>query len=450
MKHKNNWKKAGALVLAAAVLGNCGFPDGSLSGSGFPVGKSWAGSGFTTGKVLSGGLLTSFAAESVSAPTAQTGGGTEAAVIASTTPNTVTPLDSYTEAEMLCFGDNVLEYWEIPGLVEHYNPAYRNQLAIFNGNPDGSSGLSKDQLLIMADTFRYEAKELQEEAEELKDSISEDAYQEYQDNIKTLKRFAREKEEAADGTAATKRALRIVRNQETIEVSALMREYQNALAQDAVTQKSLELAELSYTSSERQQGLGMISTEELLSAQDSLNAAKASADASASTLLKSKQSLITALGWGYDGNPDIRTIPEPDVTKIASYDLEADTELAVGANYDVADIRRTDKSEFNGTKDKQRQIEEKENQVRMQMEFLYKDVQQKLFSYQSVQEGWTVAEANLALAERKFHLGMISKAEFLAEEITWLTAKANKEQASLALVAAMETYEWAIKGLMSL
>ncbi len=418
MKHRNNWKKAGALVLAAAVLGNC---------NGFP-----------------GCCLNSYAAEAVSAPTAQTG------TVSEITGNaeTETPIGSYTEAQMLSFGDNVLEYWEIQGLVEHYNPTYLKQLEIFNGNPDGSSGMSKNQLLLMAEEFRFEAKELKEEAEDLKDSISEEAYQEYQDNIKTLKRFAREKEDAAEGTLTTKRALRIVRNQETIEVSAQMREYQTLLAQDEIAKKSLELAELSYASSERQHTIGMISGEELLAAQDSLNAVRASADSAASALLKCKQSLQTALGWGYNGNPDIRTIPEPDVTKIDGYNLENDMELAVGANYDVADIRRTDKSQFNGTKDKLRQIAEKEDQVRMQMEFLYKDVQQKQLSYQSAVDGWPVSEAKLAQAERKLSLGMISRAEYLAEEIAWLTAKANKEQAALNLLAAMETYEWAIKGLV--
>ena len=419
MKHNNKWKRACALGLAAAVLGNC---------ASFPGSRG----------------LTAHAAESVAAPTAQTGAVSELPG----NPNTETPIGSYTEAQMLSFGDNVLEYWEIQGLVEHYNPTYLKQLEVFNGNPDGSSGLSKDQLLLMAEDFRFEAKELKEEAEELKDSISEEAYQEYQDNIKTLKRFAKEREEDAEGTLTTKRALRIVRNQQTIAVSAQMREYQALLAQDEIAKKSLELAELSYASSERQHALGMISGEELLAAQDSFNATKASADASAAAVLKGKQSLVTALGWSYDGNPDIRKVPEPDMTKAAAYNLATDMDLAVGANYDVADIRRTDKSEFNGTQDKLRQIREKEDEVRMQMEFLYKDVQQKALSYQSAVEGWPVSEAKLAQAERKFTLGMISKAEYLAEEITWLTAKAGKEQAALNLQAAMETYEWAIKGLV--
>ena len=399
MKYNNKWKKAGAAVMAAALLGNSALISGS-------------------------GLLTAFAAESE------------------------TPLGSYTEAEMLCFGDNVLEYWEIQGLVEHYNPTYLKQLQIFNGNPDGSSGLSKTQLLQMAEEFRFEAKELKEEAEERKDSISEEAYQEYQDNIKTLKNFAKEKDKAAKGTLTTKRALRIVRDQEIMAVSAQMREYQALLAQDEIVKKNLELAELSYASSERQRAVGMISGEALMSAQDSLAAAKASADASASSLLNKKQILLMALGWAYNGNPDIRTIPEPDLEKIKSYQPDADRELAVEASYAVADIRKKDKSEFNSTKDKLRQIAEKENEVRMQMEYLYRDVQQKALSYQSAVEGWPVSDAKFAQAGRKLALGMISRAEYLVEEITWLTAKANKEQAGLNLQAAMETYEWAVKGLI--
>ena len=44
---------------------------------------------------------------------------------------------------------------------------------------------------------------------------------------------------------------------------------------------------------------------------------------------------------------------------------------------------------------------------------------------------------------------MISRNEFLQAEIDWLTAKASREQAALNLTAAMETYEWAVNGLMA-
>ncbi len=401
MKRLDKWKRAGVLVFAAALLGSV----------------EW---------LSAGGLLTVRAAGSD------------------------TPLGVYSEEEMAGFQDHVLEYSEIQGLIEHYNPAYLNQLTIFNGNPDGESGLSKENLLLMAAEFRYEADELKEEMEEKENDLSEAMRKEYQDNIKTLKRYAREMESSAKGSTSTKRALRIVRNQLTVDLSAKYREYRKLAGQNELQQKTLELEELTYHAAKRQRDLGLYSSEELLAAENSLLAARTAMDSLTVALIKSRQELIMAFGWNYNGNPEILPVPEPDVEKIAAYDLATDTEAALAANYDVDDLRRTDKSEFNSTNDKQRQISEKQDQVRMQMEFLYKDVEQKLFSYKTALDGWTVAEAKYAQSSRKYQLGMLSRAEFLAEEITWLTAKDTKDQAAMDLTGAMETYDWAVKGLMKL
>ncbi|MBQ7796286.1 MAG: TolC family protein, partial [Lachnospiraceae bacterium] len=63
--------------------------------------------------------------------------------------------------------------------------------------------------------------------------------------------------------------------------------------------------------------------------------------------------------------------------------------------------------------------------------------------------GWTAAENTKAQADRKYALGLISRQEYLQAEANWLTAKASKEQAALNLTEAMETYEWAVNGLMT-
>ena len=402
---KKIWKQAGAAALAAVVLGNL---------SGFP----------------GGGLVTGYAAESEAA--------------------SVTPIAEYTAAELEAFKDNTLEYWEIPGLIEHYNTAYLNQLETYYYNPDGSTGLTKDQLTYMAANLRAEAADLQDELDDMELKKTDDLYQDYMSNIKTLKRYAKEMEDALKGSASTRRALRIVKNQMTVEVSGKMRNYQALAVQDEIQQKNLEIAELAYNSAARQMQLGLYSKENLLAATDSLNAAKGLANSSAAAVVQARQDLITALGWGYDGNPEIMTVPEPDETKISGYDLTPDMYTAISCNYDISDLRKTDSSDLGGVSEKNRQIREMEDKVRMQLEYLYKDVLQKQASYSAAQKGWAAAETNKALADRKYSLGMLSKQEYLAEEVTWLTAKASKEQAGMDLTAAMETYEWALKGLMEL
>jgi len=86
--------------------------------------------------------------------------------------------------------------------------------------------------------------------------------------------------------------------------------------------------------------------------------------------------------------------------------------------------------------------------VKMQFEMLYKNVLSAKESYTGAMIGWTSAEQKKTQADCKFALGMISRNEHLQAEADWLTAKASREQAVLNLTAAMETYEWAVKGLM--
>ena len=366
------------------------------------------------------------------------------------TPVMATPLTDYTEEEMAAFQDNTLEYWEIQGLVEHYNPTYLNQLEIFYGNPDGSTGLTREQLIDLAAELRAEASDLEDEMEDLEMDKNHPLYEDYKSNIKVMKSYARELEDALDGSAATRRALKRVRNQIMIDISAQMRSYQSLKMQDEIQEKNLEIARLTYDSAVRQMELGIYSKENVLAAVDALNAAKAAADAAEASVTQAKQSLITALGWGYNSEPVIMAVPEPNLEKIKGYDLEKDMEPAISMNYDLSDLRKTDAKELGGVNEKKKQIREKEDQVRMQLEFLYRDVQQKQASYEAAMNGWTASEAGKAQADRKYRLGMISKQEYLNAEAAWLTANASREKAALDLTASMETYEWALNGLMAL
>lgn len=404
MKHCNKWKKAGVLLLAAAVFGSGPMSSGA-------------------------GLMTSLAA----------GGST-------------TPISQYDEATMNLFADNVLEYWEIPGLIEHYNSSYLNELEAYYFNPDGSTGMSKEQLVNLEAQLRMEARALEEELEEKLDKKElekgSDGYQDYKDNIKTLRRYANEMKDAQDGTASTRRVLRIARNQLTVEISAKMREYQSLLSQHEIQKKSLEMAEASYNSAKRQADLGMYSASQLRVAENSLNAAKALTDSSAATLAKAKTELIVSLGWRADGNPEILPVPEPNTAKIAGYNPNVDIEQAINYNYDIIDIRKTDASEYGGTVKKREEIENAETTVKMKLEMLYKDVLAKEESYQGALIGYTAAEKKKAQADRKISVGLISRQEYLQAEIDWLTASASKEQAGFALTESMETYEWAVNGLI--
>lgn len=364
------------------------------------------------------------------------------------------PVTEYDEETLDKFRDNVLEYWEIPGLVEQYNTTFRNQLEQYYYNPGSSTGLTRQQLLDLAEELRNEAKILEDTAEEDKSELTRRQYEDYRSNIRVLKARAKDLEDAAEGKSAAGtsaiRALRITRDKKTKEARALMRDYETLEAQSEIAHKNLEIAELSYGTAKRQMELGLYSAEDVLSAEEALNAARAK-DASAKTAYVSgKQELIKMLGWNYDGDPEIRKIPEPDLEAIAGYDPSKDEAKAIENNITLFETRMNSSKSQGGANKKARNIQEQENSVRSSLDLLYRDVMQKKASYEAAVLQYTAAQADKAAADRKYSLGMLSGQQYLTAENTWLTEEAALESAGLSLMAAMEEYEWAVKGLLEL
>ena len=406
MRQYKKWKRTGILFLSAAMVA------GNVPG------------------LSEGGLLTAQAARAAS------------------------PVTEYDVETLDKFRDNVLEYWEIPGLVEQYNTTFRNQLEQYYYNPGSSTGLTRQQLLDLADELRNEAKILEDSAEEDKSELTRRQYEDYRSNIRVLKARAKDLEDAAEGKSAAGssaiRALRITRDKETKEARALMREYETLAAQSEIADKNLEIAELSYETAKRQMELGLYSAEDVLSAEEALNAARAKAASAKTSYVSGRQELIKMLGWSYDGNPEIRKIPEPDLEAIAGYDPVRDEAKAIENNITLFETRMNSSQSQGGANKKARNIQEQENSVRSSLDLLYRDVMQKKAAYEAAALQYTAAQADKAAADRKHGLGMVSNQEYLTAENTWLSEKAAYEAAGLALTAAMEEYEWAVKGLLEL
>lgn len=364
------------------------------------------------------------------------------------------PVTEYDEETLDKFRDNVLEYWEIPGLIEQYNTTFRNQLEQYYYNPGSSTGLTRQQLLDLAEELRNEAKILEDTAEEDKSELNRRQYEDYRSNIRVLKARAKDLEDAAEGKSAAGtsaiRALRITRDKKTKEARALMRDYETLEAQSEIAHKNLEIAELSYGTAKRQMELGLYSAEDVLSAEEALNAARAKNASAKTAYVSGKQELIKMLGWNYDGDPEIRKIPEPDLEAIAGYDPLKDEAKAIENNITLFETRMNSSKSQGGANKKARNIQEQENSVRSSLDLLYRDVMQKKASYEAAVLQYTAAQADKAAADRKYNLGMLSVQQYLTAENTWLTEEAAFESAGLSLMAAMEEYEWAVKGLLEL
>ena len=188
-----------------------------------------------------------------------------------------------------------------------------------------------------------------------------------------------------------------------------MRTYETLKDQNAAAQKKLEMAELTYESAKKKRELGTYSDENVLDAEKALNQARAEAKAAADALETGKNDLIMMLGWSYGSDPEILSVPEPDLTRISSYDLSADQANYTYIYSTLFTTRMTDSSSQGGANAKARTIKEQEEQVMMGMEFLYQEVLQKQKAYEAAEAGWQKVQEDKKAADLQYSLGMLSR-----------------------------------------
>ena len=404
---QNQWKKAGLTVLSAVFMGSLSL---AAAGTGIPA-------------------------------------------LAATKDVAVT---EYDEAALEKFKDNTLEYWELPGLIERYNTDYQNQLQKYYYNPDGSTGLTKDQMLAMAADLRAEADEMERDANDVQydETVSRDVYKGYKANMHALRAYAQQLEDAAKGKGAggssALRGLRIARNEKTKTAREAMRTYETSKDQYDIAVLNQEIAKQNYEAALKKKDLGMMSTEDVLTVEDALNSANGSALQAASSLNSQKQTLITMLGWEYNADPEITKVPEPDLTVIDSFDPKKDEAKAIEMNYTLYDTRMAKASSSGGAVKKARNIKDQEDSIRSSLDLIYQDVKQKQKAYEASETLYGAAKADKAAADRKNALGMMSRQEYLQAESAWLSSEASHTAAKLDLTGAIENYQWALEGLLDI
>ena len=79
--------------------------------------------------------------------------------------------------------------------------------------------------------------------------------------------------------------------------------------------------------------MGLATENAVLTARQNLESAQAGRLAMDASEVKLRQSLCTLLGWEYNGNPEIRKVPEADLSRIGAMDPAADKQAAIDNNY---------------------------------------------------------------------------------------------------------------------
>ena len=373
-----------------------------------------------------------------------------AAALAAGAPATVlaaSPEFARTAEEWAALRDNTLEYEEIPDLIHEYNSTVQNNMVSY----DDYRGKDANEI---ADDYR-------EAAQTLYDSIewpSEDdsGYAMLYSAAETAQAQARQMEKMADDNVSDGMIIKWQYDQVEASLSStaqnLMNQYYQLQENLKTAQSGKELAEASLQAVQTQASLGMATNNDVLTAQEAVKTAEAGVISAESNIQSVKQNLQVMTGWAYNSEPEIAQMPPVDVTRIDAMNPETDLEKALENNYTLLIAKRTLENTSDAANQQiQRQtIANTEQQIASGLTDLYSQVIQARNTYDQARSALELEEKNMAAAETKYGLGMISRLEYLQARNAYVESQANFRIQELALQSAMDAYDWALRGNMVL
>ena len=340
--------------------------------------------------------------------------------------------------------DNILEYEELPDLIGYYNVDVVNTEA----------KLTNSENLDVADELRAEARSLAGEAatlkeEGLRNGTNRALYEQYKENVKALNKTARGLEESSEPSHTNATGLRQLKASQTMLAQTLMIDYQKLQDEKVLADKNAELAAAQYNATVRKQQIGRASAAEVTAAEQSMKSAQAEAVGKQKELDDTKYNLCMMTGWDYNALPEIRPVPQPDSSRIEGMNPSADLEKAIGNSFSLQDIRHVGASGRANRRIRTRNLDQGEQSLAVTLQSLYDDIFNKKSVYEAACSAFEAAQTSMNAADKGIQIGSLSNLEYLEKQSEYLTAKSEKTAAELDYFWAMETYDWAVDGLVS-
>ena len=191
----------------------------------------------------------------------------------------------------------------------------------------------------------------------------------------------------------------------------------------------------------------------VLTARQNLESAEASMIDLDAKEVQIRSSLCKMLGWEYNASPEIRKAPDADLSRIDRMNPENDKQTAIANNFTLRYNQLNLEALTDGSVDREnmeRTIREQTAEISASLVNLYNDVIQKRNEYQTSIAAFELEKTKMEAAERKLAVGSIGRLEYLQQENAYKTKEIAVRTAELNLFQAMETYDWALKGNLSL
>lgn len=356
------------------------------------------------------------------------------------------PEFAYSAEKWASLRDNKLEFDEIKDLVHEYNPTViQNEISY------------KDYLTKNRDDV---AQEYYDKADEIYSNInypdSDDAN--YGSGVAAALRNEQQAKnlmEQGDENTDDQATMRIQYDQAEARLAkqaqGLMITYWTQHYNLDSQKARIEQAKSSYQSEQNRLAAGMSTQSKVLSAKESVSNAEAALVTAESNLASTKESLCLMLGWSYGADVEIAELAEPDQSKIAAIDVNADIQTALENSYAY---RLTQKqltnARTNTVKEKLTETEKNQKEtISNSVKSAYDSLLLAKSNYEQAQSALALEEVSMKSADAKLAAGTMTKNAYENQKASYTTAQVTAQTQKLSLLQAMVDYDWAVNGLAS-
>ena len=349
-----------------------------------------------------------------------------------------------TEQEWARLQVTVIEYDEIPDLIHEYNATVQNNQYDYQKFREDYGDTNSD----VADAYNDLAQDFYDDMSGETDagSMMSDLQLDIQarnmlkqaDNtLEDSKIYLLTYEMAEDNLAATAQSNMISYHKKQLELEQ--------------KQTDLELAREKYSLEQVKQAAGTVTAVDVLTAKESLQSSENNIKELESGIENLKEELYISLGWKHNDSPDIKELPQMDVSRIDGMDPDRDLETALENNYTLKiNKRKLENARSKTTRESlETKIRNNEKQIGASLSSAYKNVLSARLSYEQAVAEAQLEETNTNIAAGKLQAGMMTSLEYKEQEYKMESSRLNAEMAAVSLFQAMETYDWSVKGLAS-
>ena len=351
----------------------------------------------------------------------------------------LTPSFAYSEEKWASLRDNVMEYGELADLIHEYNPTVRSNRSSYND-------MRNSDLNDIYDSVMEDVRDIWDLADDA--AAGDDYINEATFNL-SANNLAKQADDNYEDPEMQKLKYDQTEANLVYQAQQLMSTYEQSVYNLEYLQNSRALLETQYNIVQAQRNVGMATDTDVLNAQKSLldqEAAILSAQKSADNV---HRQLCLMLGWQADAQPEIRSLLEPDLSRIEAMNPSADLAKATANNYDVRYYDKMSQN-VNTTDKKDSAIASRKNaedSLARSLNSQYNAVITARDSLNTAQTQLILVQTNRNTAAAQLAVGTITQAQYQSAENSCLSAENAVRSAKLQLQLAMDGYDWVVKGL---